>query len=1099
MKPLRRVTLHNTSGTSNKVYEVELLEGDEGGYVVVARWGRIGATLREGTKTDGEVTLAAAQEVYDDLRDKRLGRGYFEHATWEDGGDGEDEEEEAEQDDLDAADPEGDDPEGDDGGDPEPAEPIEAFPPGPDHPRCVRILERLEQGSRAPASARSLSRTVWRAGELMLTEAEPLIRPWVDAQDGALRYSAVWALARFGARASLAALERVVDGGAHPEVLRLVEEARRRILTLPRERVEFVREVRARLPAALGDLPWEPEAIAGAWRELMERGAKARRFLAYADLYLIDDAVARPLVLEFARTAPMKAHEFRAMRWLFKAAELRRDAQLFGIIARRFELEREHHVISDWWSSSWGKRFDGTVVTQAPSSWADPKKRHVRGDGFYWKEVTRAELSQEGNTWAYSRATRNYLRRRVWRTLRRMGELADPDFTRMATGVLVAFTDADAQEPFEAVSTRWRYVNGQWGSTNTVRRFGPWAGRRPLSHLLYAHSTRHIKQPRWATFRLAEGELFEEPPFDLDAAREEAFPAVWDAHPVALLHILDESRCHVVHRFAARALHQNAAFRARLDARALRMMLQTPYPEGAEVALGVARSQYDASAPDVELWSWMAASASEQAAAQAAAWLVGASRALCDDAAALARVLGSPHAVAREAGVAAAQAERVGAGVGREVVGRLVSELMGMGEEESEWATGVAQALAGALGAMLSALGDTIVEDLLLSELAACQILAGEALIARNPSRVPDRFLTALFDSEFGLVRAVAGRLLDRLSDTALLAREELLCALVVSSKEDLRAIARPIVGRLVAQDRAFSARLLELLAQVLEVPEQAEGVHASVAALVEEALLERLDVMEPARALDLLAARSVAAQEVGARVLARTARAEDLEVRTLTWVARRDARVAREVGRALIEGAPEHMRAQPEATLQVLDSPWEDARAWAVGWIEGALEGLWTPALCVAVCDMKWPEVEALGRRMVGARIDGGSGPEYLIKLTEHPRASMQEFASGYLERYAGGHPERIEEMGWFFASVLSRVRAGATAKRRALEFLEVEAARSPEGARVAAGILRRAAATIAVRERARAIEILTRIAVTHPEVDAGLEVVEWEDRRGV
>jgi hypothetical protein len=135
----------------------------------------------------------------------------------------------------------------------------------------------------------------------------------------------------------------------------------------------------------------------------------------------------------------------------------------------------------------------------------------------------------------------------------------------------------------------------------------------------------------------------------------------------------------------------------------------------------------------------------------------------------------------------------------------------------------------------------------------------------------------------------------------------------------------------------------------------------------------------------------------------------------------------------------------------------------------------------------------------MVGARIDGGSGPEYLIKLTEHPRASMQEFASGYLERYAGGHPERIEEMGWFFASVLSRVRAGATAKRRALEFLEVEAARSPDGARVAAGILRRAAATIAVRERARAIEILTRIAVTHPEVDAGLEVVEWEDRRGV
>ena len=61
MTPTRRVTLHNTTGTSNKVYELELQEGDDG-WVVVARWGRIGATLREGTKTDGEVELAAAAE-----------------------------------------------------------------------------------------------------------------------------------------------------------------------------------------------------------------------------------------------------------------------------------------------------------------------------------------------------------------------------------------------------------------------------------------------------------------------------------------------------------------------------------------------------------------------------------------------------------------------------------------------------------------------------------------------------------------------------------------------------------------------------------------------------------------------------------------------------------------------------------------------------------------------------------------------------------------------------------------------------------------------------------------------------------------------------
>ena len=38
---------------------------------------------------------------------------------------------------------------------------------------------------------------------------------------------------------------------------------------------------------------------------------------------------------------------------------------------------------------------------------------------------------------AYTWETRKFLRRRVWRTLRRLGELESPDFVKMAVGVLL--------------------------------------------------------------------------------------------------------------------------------------------------------------------------------------------------------------------------------------------------------------------------------------------------------------------------------------------------------------------------------------------------------------------------------------------------------------------------------------------------------------------------------------------------------------------------------------------------------------------------------------------------------------------------------------
>ena len=61
MQLIKRTTLHYQEGTSDKVYEVDLCLVGADRYVVNFRYGRRGATLKEGVKTEQPVTLAQAE------------------------------------------------------------------------------------------------------------------------------------------------------------------------------------------------------------------------------------------------------------------------------------------------------------------------------------------------------------------------------------------------------------------------------------------------------------------------------------------------------------------------------------------------------------------------------------------------------------------------------------------------------------------------------------------------------------------------------------------------------------------------------------------------------------------------------------------------------------------------------------------------------------------------------------------------------------------------------------------------------------------------------------------------------------------------------
>jgi len=142
---------------------------------------------------------------------------------------------------------------------------------------------------------------------------------------------------------------------------------------------------------------------------------------------------------------------------------------------------------------------------------------------------------------------------------------------------------------------------------------------------------------------------------------------------------------------------------------------------------------------------------------------------------------------------------------------------------------------------------------------------------------------------------------------------------------------------------------------------------------------------------------------------------------------------------------------------------------------------------------------VQQFGRELITRYFEDADGQEYLLKLSEHPSAKLQLFATNYLERYAAGNFERLSGLVPYFQSVLSRVNKARVAKLRCFDFLKQEALASREAAELAAAIMARQSATIAVEYRAKAIETMLLIQRRHPDIEMPLELIAEEVRNAV
>jgi hypothetical protein len=209
MKRIRHTRLHFQEGSSDKVYEAELLQLSDSEYLVNFRYGKRGGSLKEGTKTEKAVAFEAAAKIYKSLVVSKMNKGYELESGFD---------------------------------------PLEQALNAPvakasahsgKRPNSEHILERLRLFSQpSPPITRvsakkkvgyiqghSLSRTLWQAIQYNLSECIEYVPGLMGFENIPLNYSLVWALGKFGNANHLSELERLKKD-LPPAMFYLVDEVR---------------------------------------------------------------------------------------------------------------------------------------------------------------------------------------------------------------------------------------------------------------------------------------------------------------------------------------------------------------------------------------------------------------------------------------------------------------------------------------------------------------------------------------------------------------------------------------------------------------------------------------------------------------------------------------------------------------------------------------------------------------------------------------------------------------------------------------------------------------------------------------------------------
>lgn len=1055
MQLLKRTTLVFQEGRSDKIYEVDLCQISPELYVVNFRYGKRGSTLKEGTKTDHAVPLAEAEQIFAKLVKSKTTKGYQDVAAAVT--------------------------------DPPPAQRSPQLIPTPisDNPQHQAILSRLanpEAESKWP-----LERAIWRAGELKLHEAAPVLMALLGNGQGLRDYCLVWALGRCGDAEAWAVCDRLYHNPATSEAVRRIAFEALLKLSNADQQAQLRSAVIAQLPLELlsGAQSGSTSQFLDALSAYLEEG-KPQTVAVLGQLYQIDSEIVRPALLEILKSVPLKPSYFKQWRHLFKQAEYRQDGEVFGILAYRLEKETAMYSTNPYYvrlpDNTYLRRYDYRYHAATRSYERIPLDEFV------------AEMRRPDARIAYSSATRDYLRRRVWRSLRQLGEQSDADYPQMAAGVLLPYTDADAEPIRQSVFYNWDRETWQRLPEATID-WDIFARYLPLNHILYENSPRYELTPNSRAWRC-------HPPYkpgDPEPSdREEAFPQLWGQQPEQLLHLLLKSRCQPVHHFAVKALRTCTNFCQQLSTNHVIGLLNAAYEITAQLGLDLARDRYQPQDPNLLLVLAMTGCILPEARTTAYQWIEQRKSLFLADSLFVADLMTSAESETRQFARRLLSSPIAKAAIAQAIIGRAIATLLTWDNSQAEKARDVGETLLLSFAPQLRSLALGMVLDLLHHPVLEVQELGARILLNHETpaSDLPPGLIDSLISSQFELIRRLGVELFGQLPDERLLQSDRLLLTMLLHELPDIREAIRPVIQRLGAANPAFDLQIASVLIDALLLPETHEGLHRHLIEVLQDDLTAWMTQADQTMAERLLQSESAIAQELAGVILQANVSswAETYSTLDIVGWGNHEVLTVRTAAREMLLQILPRLRQDPlELAIGVkfLESSWEDAREFGFRLFGTFLTPAdFTPTILVSLCDSNRPDVRKFGRDLVSRCFREADGQDYLLKFSEHPATDMQLFATNYLEGYAIDRPDRLQELTPYFIRALSQVNKGRVAKQRIFAFLAREIEKSEAAAQIVADIMTRQSATIAIGDKAKAIQTLLKIHQIYPHIPLPIQV---------
>ncbi len=1027
MKIVRSARLWFKEGTSDKVYEVDLVDAEGADasvrFLVNFRFGRRAQTLQEGTKTGAPVSREAADKIFDSVIVSKLNEGYRRM----DGGDA-------------AA---------------IASSPAQSSSPAPSQEGREReLIARLEACLREPWPLKERDRLFWRVGETQFQAAGPLLIAIAERLGHAdCSYSLAWAIARCAGAEGADALTAIARQAAAPLVRSLAAFA----LTSPlvgerRQPPQPQEKLTEGLTRAIAS--GDADAFCGAFAQF----AKARPSHitpVLAELYGMAQT-SPPLhaqLIALVNRTSVRPPYVPGLRRLFKYAELTGDGPMFAAAAQRFE------TAAPMYRWCWNRGDKGL--------WAV-----VQGAGY--QRLRHLEGAADATT-AFSQTTSLYFKRRIWRALRKRGELGADSFLDMATAYLLALNGAQLPEPFTTEYYRWENRR----RVRYVQYYSPLSRMWAAGHLLYRHSPRVRFQHGKQTWLMQEAAGAVEP--------APAFPGLWDAKPEYALRLAAESRVEPVALLGVSILKGKSAFLRAMPGQQLVALLASPFAAVQELALHEAMARLADGEVSEELIAALLG-AGLPAARELAIKRIDLTPQWPWSSAALGFVvLTSPYGDVREAAYRWCGERRpspeAAAHFAQEAAAWLAAQPATLDEE----AHGCVRHLRICLRLLWPSLDMPLAQEAiapLLSHAAGEVAATGVDMLVLSgvdAALIPDHLWTQLLGSPAPEIQAAALGLLNQLSDEQLSERVFLVLSFATAPAAEVRQAARPLLARLAARFPKLADDLCQRLTATLFQTAPDEDYVSDTVALLNEAMLPQLDALDAGTVWRLLQAKAKGAQILGASVLERRS-PDQFSVRQIARLGNHQQASVRQWAMNAYTAAPDRMLAEAEDAILLVESDWDEAYGFAQSYFERWPEEAWTPEVMGVAADSNKPRVQAFARAVLRRTLKPGDASVQLMRLLEHPATSMHLLITEVLTSEAAQNSEVFNKLLPLARIVFMQVNKGRAVKDRLAGFLHAEALKNRERAERIAPLFASLSLSAIERDRTRAVLALRDIGEAFP-----------------